>query len=432
MRHVDDGTIHAWLDREVTDPAEAVRIEEHLRECAECRARLDEARAILEQSESLLAMAAPAGDPPAFDMVASRAYGQASVSALDGAGPASVSSGRGGRGSRRWMIPAGWAASVALAVAIGWTARDLATRAAAPAMEVRLAQAPNDGTTDTSARVGLADGLLEPPRTQAVSEEAVTAADAQLAAPVPAAVDRSRFEAENTAGAVGTPEGVPSEMQAGRGLPALEQDPPAKSTEAPAPAAPPDASVPSGESAAPVMRAPIPGALPSESVTAIPAPAAAPPEVTDRMVTGGLVGMARATSSGVPDAEMEATGWRIVPRTEAAARSGMPLYGIDRIAPVVTATSMDGRTVRTIYRLESGDRVELLQHRLADEVDRSGALLQAARPVRPSSVRAPGVAASDVAAVHEWTATRGNVRVTLNTVSDSVDLDALGSRLQVD
>ncbi len=30
MRHVDDGTIHAWLDGQVTDPAEVAWIEEHL------------------------------------------------------------------------------------------------------------------------------------------------------------------------------------------------------------------------------------------------------------------------------------------------------------------------------------------------------------------------------------------------------------------
>ena len=40
MSHVDDGTLHAYLDGELT-PVERARLEGHVAECAACRNRLD-------------------------------------------------------------------------------------------------------------------------------------------------------------------------------------------------------------------------------------------------------------------------------------------------------------------------------------------------------------------------------------------------------
>src|SRR5688572_1709481 len=73
MRHVDDGSIHAWLDGAITDPAERAWIEEHLRWCAACGARVAEERSTLEQAHALLAVAAPAKEPPSFEEIAARA-----------------------------------------------------------------------------------------------------------------------------------------------------------------------------------------------------------------------------------------------------------------------------------------------------------------------------------------------------------------------
>ena len=54
MRHVDEGTIHAWLDQQVTDPQEVAWITAHLRECATCSARVAEEDATIRGAEALL------------------------------------------------------------------------------------------------------------------------------------------------------------------------------------------------------------------------------------------------------------------------------------------------------------------------------------------------------------------------------------------
>jgi hypothetical protein len=46
MSHLDEGTIHAWLDGALS-PEESARVESHARECAECAARVAEARGFI-------------------------------------------------------------------------------------------------------------------------------------------------------------------------------------------------------------------------------------------------------------------------------------------------------------------------------------------------------------------------------------------------
>ena len=98
MSHVDDGTLHAYLDGELS-PAEAQGLEAHLAQCPSCRGRLEEERALIRRAGELLALAAPpdrelppfrAGDvkPPA------RAWWQV-------------------------RLPLAWAATVVLALGLG-------------------------------------------------------------------------------------------------------------------------------------------------------------------------------------------------------------------------------------------------------------------------------------------------------------------------
>src|SRR5262245_20660183 len=117
MRHVDDGTLHAWLDHQVTDPLEVAWIEEHLRECGACAARLAEERVTLERADSLLGAIAPIADGgrPSFEALVAKARESASRS----------SNGKTRSIYSAWLVPASWAASVALAVALGWAVRDL-------------------------------------------------------------------------------------------------------------------------------------------------------------------------------------------------------------------------------------------------------------------------------------------------------------------
>src|SRR2546430_9514690 len=58
MSHVDEGTLHAYLDGEL--PAgEAHDLEAHVAQCRECRVRLEEERALIARADELLGLAAP-------------------------------------------------------------------------------------------------------------------------------------------------------------------------------------------------------------------------------------------------------------------------------------------------------------------------------------------------------------------------------------
>ena len=58
MSHVDDGTLHAYLDGELSPP-EAQAVEAHVAQCPACRTRLEEERALIARAGELLARAAP-------------------------------------------------------------------------------------------------------------------------------------------------------------------------------------------------------------------------------------------------------------------------------------------------------------------------------------------------------------------------------------
>ena len=72
MRHVDEGTIHALLDRELT-AADAEAVRGHLAGCPECNRMLDEARLFQDETDQLLASL----EPPAVAAGASSAAGAA-------------------------------------------------------------------------------------------------------------------------------------------------------------------------------------------------------------------------------------------------------------------------------------------------------------------------------------------------------------------
>ena len=53
MQHLDEGTIHAWLDGELS-PAERAEVEAHSAECAQCAAAVAEARGFVAASSRIL------------------------------------------------------------------------------------------------------------------------------------------------------------------------------------------------------------------------------------------------------------------------------------------------------------------------------------------------------------------------------------------
>jgi len=98
MSHVDDGTLHAYLDGELS-PAEVQGVEAHLAQCPACRGRLDEERALITRAGELLALAAP----PDRELPPFRA-GDVKPS------------------TRLWWkvrLPLAWAATIVLALGIG-------------------------------------------------------------------------------------------------------------------------------------------------------------------------------------------------------------------------------------------------------------------------------------------------------------------------
>jgi hypothetical protein len=104
MSHADDGTLHAYLDGELS-ALEAVRLEAHLSECAACRARLAEERTLVTRAGELLAAAVPPERPaPPLHQL------------------------RHPRPRWRVRLPLAWAATAVLAVAVAWFARPAGLR----------------------------------------------------------------------------------------------------------------------------------------------------------------------------------------------------------------------------------------------------------------------------------------------------------------
>jgi len=96
MSHADDGTLHAYLDGQLS-PVELAQLEAHLASCPACRGRLEEERALVERADALLAAAAPPERAlPPFPAVRRRSP------------------------LRRFRLPLTWAATVLLAVGAGW------------------------------------------------------------------------------------------------------------------------------------------------------------------------------------------------------------------------------------------------------------------------------------------------------------------------
>jgi putative zinc finger protein len=112
MSHVDDGALHAFLDGELT-PVERARLDAHFAECDACRARLDEERGLMERASRLLGLAQPperAAPPPLHQL-------------------------RHPRLVWRLRTPLAWAATVVLALGLGYYAGGISFRAM-PASQV--------------------------------------------------------------------------------------------------------------------------------------------------------------------------------------------------------------------------------------------------------------------------------------------------------
>lgn len=111
MPHADEGTLHAYLDGELPS-AERKTLEAHLAECASCRTQLAEERALLERASTLLGATRPVERPvPPFEQLK--------------------------RSPWRVRTPVAWAASIALALGVGYYLRQPVGSPPATALEQR-------------------------------------------------------------------------------------------------------------------------------------------------------------------------------------------------------------------------------------------------------------------------------------------------------
>ena len=118
MSHVDEGILTAWLDGQADAiGADTREIESHVATCADCRALLDRLRTERDRSRAILRGSAPAAAPPAFADLVARARNEST---------------RKQRRGLSQMASLAWAATMIVAVGIGWYAVRTGRPATAP------------------------------------------------------------------------------------------------------------------------------------------------------------------------------------------------------------------------------------------------------------------------------------------------------------
>jgi len=135
MQHLDEGTLQAWLDRPRSglDPSEVAEIERHLASCDVCASRLSALQASDDRARSLLSVGRDAvvAAPP-YQRIAERAAGS-----------------RRRRRAQKRLTAMAWAASIVVAIGVGWLTNDLYRTGAeleAPRRETTPLPEPTDNT----------------------------------------------------------------------------------------------------------------------------------------------------------------------------------------------------------------------------------------------------------------------------------------------
>ncbi|MFN0181836.1 MAG: zf-HC2 domain-containing protein [Gemmatimonadales bacterium] len=119
MSHRDEGFWHAVLDGEVAS-SELAAMDQHLRECPDCRAKFEEARAFRDEAAALVVALDPV---PAMASLAVRPITTA-------------------RPRRRWPIGLAWAATILGAVGLGYSMGGLQARPSAAAADLAMDPEP--------------------------------------------------------------------------------------------------------------------------------------------------------------------------------------------------------------------------------------------------------------------------------------------------
>jgi hypothetical protein len=352
MSHIDEGLLHAYLDGE-TAGAERSGFEQHVAGCAECRTRLEQARALRDRSTGILSGSGPASvTPPPFEEVVARSR--------------SVEARR--RVFRLNRLTAlGWAATLVIAVGVGWIARGTLGFGERPAEQPgfavvdsaasRLAEQITEpesgaGTLEverTLAQVPTREGRVESGRAQRRDEPASPEALKSEAAPAEEEPAERHAEAE--------------EARAKMAQADLERQP-AAGVAAPATPAPSQvrargalAQADSGEHAPDERKA---GVEADVQVVVQEAAAEDAFAVRRQMDLDALIGHAG-----------EAGAWRVVDEPTARDRLGGPIARLPDAAVEAYLIPADSErpAVQVVQRLESGDVVVLAQELAADPAE---------------------------------------------------------------
>ncbi len=331
MPHLDDGHIAELIDSAGVASGPDPAVAAHLRECAACRERVEEARALAAEARRILARAVPSGQGasavPPFDEVLVRAGRAADPRAR----------------AVPWRGLA-WAATVVMAVGVGWYARGELLERPTLLRDAPVAAAPNAGleqTGDDRAPSSL-DTL---PAAAAQASVAATPSPARALASEPTA-PADRDEAATAVGGRGAVAPADSVAAAAR------QERPVAPAEAPRP------------------------------------PAAAPPEARARrqaeneLAEGRAVGLVapQAAKAGAADRLTVASTWRTVTTADAARLLGRAPLVVDQL-PIrdVSVVPEPDSVVRVRQMLNDSTVLELLQWR---EPPRSNLAREAGREDR--------------------------------------------------
>ncbi len=140
MRHITDGELHAYLDGalDLLPQDRGDEIRDHLGACSACGERLQDEEELREAAHALLARAAPAAmELPSFESLRAQAEArEANEDRLSSASVATLPRRRPLRG-----LPLAWAATVVLALGVGWMGGELwrSVPGSSPALQSRAA-----------------------------------------------------------------------------------------------------------------------------------------------------------------------------------------------------------------------------------------------------------------------------------------------------
>jgi hypothetical protein len=314
MSHVDDGTLHAYLDGELT-PVEREKVDTHLKGCPACQARLAEERALIERASRLLGVATPSerAIPPLEQL-------------------------RQPRLGWRLRRPLAWAATLILAVGLGWYARGSFSGRAAPQRETEtdraVAAAPAAIPTTPAAQAADSTTIAVGPRGYAATRRVQPTSDSiakdrdaerRLAATVTTGAASNAIQAQESTSRV-------ADVLTQQKVDAAAQLPPATSA---------GVTVRGGRAAA---------------------PAAAEPQPAPRLYSDGAVARQRA-------AAVLSTSWPLIARQPAREVLGIEPVIIPGFAVRAYRRNPTAQEIAVEQVTDAGTRITLIERRVDTSAD---------------------------------------------------------------